>query len=196
MLLLMTVSTLGKMRPDLFYSCMNMMESKVEDREILPTNDASDNLSSSERSGRSRLKSQLHWFRTQSRSRLMSFVSDDLKSVREGLRRSRDRLSSQTASAASCLHKRRSGSYNLNNDAREVVKRTDELETVINDRKENHSPRISKTESIRKVMAGPTQTSHGQQPTALTTLARLNKIQTGAAKSKSGRKEEGILYII
>eukprot|EP00090_Calanus_glacialis_P022260 TRINITY_DN34363_c0_g1_i1.p1 TRINITY_DN34363_c0_g1~~TRINITY_DN34363_c0_g1_i1.p1 ORF type:complete len:771 (-),score=201.78 TRINITY_DN34363_c0_g1_i1:18-2267(-) len=169
---------------------MNMQENKVENREIPTTNDSSDNLSSSERSGRSRLKSHLHWFRTQSRSRLMSFVSDDLRSVREGLRRSRDRLSSQTASAASCLHKRRSGSYNLNNDAREVVKGTYELETVINDRKEKHSHRRSKTGSTKKVLVGPTQTSHGQQPTALTTLTRLNKIQTEAAKIKSGRKEE------
>ena len=46
------------------------------------------------RSSRSRLKERLNWFSSRSRQRLSSFgSSDNLKYMREGLMRSRDKLS-------------------------------------------------------------------------------------------------------
>ena len=91
---------------------------------------------STERSGRSRLRSQLDRLRAQSRSRLRSFVAGDLRNlvsgdlgtVRAGLRKSREKLSSHTTAAAQCLTKRRSGSYNLNIDVTE--KKTAEKKNV------------------------------------------------------------------
>ena len=67
------------------------------------------------RSSRSRLKERLNWFSSRSRQRLSSFgSSDNLRSMRDGLMRSRDKLSCALSPVRG-----RMGSYQLSEGGRE-----------------------------------------------------------------------------
>ena len=67
------------------------------------------------RSSRSRLKERLNWFSSRSRQRLSSFgSSDNLRSMRDGLMRSRDKLSCALSPVRG-----RMGSYHLSEGGRE-----------------------------------------------------------------------------
>ena len=93
-----------------------------------------------ERTSRSKLRTQFNRFRNQSKTRLRSFVSDDLRSVKEGIRKSREKL------------KRRSGSYTLNTSAEELEVQERILEDVIQRDKSSRARGGSKCDCSQHVI--------------------------------------------